>query len=879
MQIILTHENADFDAIASLLGAHKLYPNATPVLPRRINRNVRAFLNLYSENLPFVSPQALPRGQHITRVILVDTQTLTSVRGMSREIEEVLIIDHHEPPEHLPKGWRFNGEMLGAATTLLTEAISARLIPIHKIEATLMLTGIYEDTGDLTYPATSARDLRAAAWLLDRGANLDITNEFLHHPLSNTQRKLYEILLDNLETLSLEGHPVIIAWAEAPPNVEEEISTLAHKLRDLLEPSALFVLVSMNNNTQLVARSSTDDINVADIAQHFSGGGHPRAAAALMRDRPIQPVLAELRAALPSFVHPQHTVQDLMSYSVRTVTPETKVNEIAKRMLRTGHEGFPVVDDNGKVVGLITRNAVDRALQHKWENQPAERIMEAGEVTVSPGDSAENVRTLMIQKGWGQIPVVDKNRVIGVVTRTDLIRLPPTEREQARQAIATKMDRAFSQSLLTLIRYIGEKAAQHKNHVFFVGGIVRDLLLEQPIFDVDLVVEGDAIALGKALTEKYGGEVRTHGRFGTAKWLLTPSVWKNIKAEITEEEIAKLPDAIDLVTARTEFYTRPTALPTVEQSSIKQDLHRRDFTINTLAIHLSPTHWGEMLDFFGGEEDLKQGVIRVLHSLSFVDDPTRILRAARFEARLGFRLDPRSEALIGDALPLLDRVTGGRIRHEIELIFKEAKPEAALDRLQSLGALQQIAHEFTSDDYVHNLFTRLREELDPEFWKLEEEDMRHLHWVLLLSRLSRPAIKRVAKRLIMPSRLSNALLQISELRAVLAELPNEDKPGTIVARLETLTSPLLAAGWLFAEDPSIRGKIVRYWTAWRHVKPEITGDDLKQMSLPPGPRYREILDALRDARLNGLLTSRAEEETMAIHMIEATGIPSKDKQP
>ncbi len=871
MHIILTHENADFDAIASLLGAHKLYPQALPVLPRRINRNVQAFLSLYNSQFPFVDANTLPRGSHVRRVILVDTQNMATVRGMGKDLESVLVLDHHTPPESLPPGWTFRGELVGATTTLLVEAMSARLIPLTRLEATLLLAGIYEDTGGLSYASTTARDLRAAAWLVDREGSLEIANEFLHHPLTPGQRLLYEMLLDHTETFQIEGHTIALAWAEAPADMDEEISTLAHKLRELLEPSALFVLVGLGQNTQLVARSATDDINVADAAQYFGGKGHDRAAAALLRDRPVADIAAELRAALPRFVKPRLTVRDLMSHSVRTVRPETPIAQVSERMRHTGHEGFPVVDAQHNVVGLVTRNAVDRAMQHKWEQQPVQRIMEAGEVTVAPTDSAERVRALMIQRGWGQIPVVAEGKILGVVTRTDLIRLPPSEREQERLHIIRRMEAAFPAPLLTLIRNIGAEASELGSQVYFVGGLVRDLLLSQPIVDVDLVVEGDAIALCAQLTRTYGGDMRKHTRFGTAKWLLAPEVW----AQIGETAAApELPAYIDFVTARTEYYAQPTALPTVEWSSIKQDLHRRDFTINTLAIQLTPGHWGELLDFYGGKADLDAGVIRVLHSLSFVEDPTRILRAARFEARLRFHLDPRSEALIAEALPLLDRVTGGRIRHELELILHEAQPELALERLQSLGALAQIAPCLDSAalDSARGFrarFTRMRAALDAGFWKLDAEGRTHLCWALFLADLERPALEHIAQRLVFTRRLTDALRQLPELWATLAELPTLERPGDVVARLAPLASPLLAAGWLMAEDERARANIHRYWVEWRHLQPRLTGDDLKALGLPPGPTYSVILDALRVARLNGQTHSRADEIALAYTLIHA----------
>jgi tRNA nucleotidyltransferase (CCA-adding enzyme) len=888
MHVILTHENADFDAIASLLGAHKLYPNARPVLPRRVNGNVQSFLALYGAGLPFVDPDTLPRGQHVRRVILVDTQSLTYVRGMSKDINDVLVIDHHTPPEVLPVGWRFQGETLGAATTLLVEALSARLTPISRVEATLMLAGIYEDTGNLTYAATSSRDLRAAAWLVEQGASLEIATEFLEHPLTPMQQTIYDALKEHVETLEIDGHPVVLSWAESPPNTDEEVSTLAHKLRDLLDPSALFVLVEISGNTQFVARSSTDDINVAEVAEHFGGGGHDRAAAALIRHRHAVDVFAELRDLLPDFVRPRVKVRTVMSLGVRTVRPSEPIHTVAQHMLRTGHEGFPVVGSEGNILGLVTRNAVDRARQHQWEYQPVERVMQHGAVSVSPEDSVERVRALMIQTGWGQIPVVEDGQLIGVVTRTDLIRLPLSEANAVQQDIVRRMEQYFPAPLLALIRQIGELAAQQGYNVYFVGGIVRDLLLGQPLMDVDIVVEGHAITLGKALAQRLGGEIHTHSRFGTVKWTLPVDLWEELEtrneklemrnglaeianraSRITHRESQHLPDFIDLVTARTEFYEHPTALPLVERSSIKQDLHRRDFTINTLAIRLDPQRWGELLDFYGGKADLDDGVIRVLHSLSFIDDPTRILRAARFEARLGFHLDLQSESLIANALPMLDRITGGRIRHELDLIFREAKPEAALDRLQALGALAHIDPELVSDAWLHERFARLRQPENQALWDIgavhpashdETHELEFFYWALFLYRLPAEAVERLIKRLLIPRRISSGLRALPLLRQTLPKLETLERPSQIVALLEPLPDALLPLAWLASDNSTIKARLERYTREWRHVQCEITGKDLKKLGLSPGPVYRHIFEALRAARLDGEIATRDEEE-------------------
>ncbi len=864
MEVILTHENADFDAIASLLGASKLFPAATPVLPRRINRNGRAFLALYGTELPFVEPNDLPRRRKIRRAILVDTQSLTTLKGMRRDLR-VDVIDHHELDRELPPNWTYSGEPMGAATTLLIEEISARSLKLSGIEATLLLLGIYEDTGSLSYPGTTARDVRAAAWLMEQGARLAVVNEFLHHPLAPEQRELYERLLEQSETHEIEGHTVIVACAEAP-EFEEEISTLAHKLRELLEPSALLVLVALDGRIQLVARSTTDDINVSAVAGHFGGGGHKRAAAALIRNRSLQAVREELLRLLSEVVRPGVTVTQVMSRGVQVLSPEDTVADAAERMRRTGHEGYPVVAE-GHVIGLLTRRAVDRALQFKMADVSVTQVMEAGSITVSGHDSVERLQRLMIESGWGQIPVVEGDRIVGVATRTDLITLwgtPPTP--PRRREIAALLEQALPGPVLALVRRISQMAHEMGYVPYFVGGLVRDLLLGNPIVDVDLVIEGDGIALARRLAADLGGRVRTHKRFGTAKWLLSRRVWRQVASHASHDAP---PLSVDFVTARTEFYTYPTALPQVERSSIKQDLHRRDFTINTLAIRLDPDHWGEILDFYGGEADLQSSVIRVLHSLSFVDDPTRMLRAARLESRMGFHLDPRSEELIADALPLLKRVSGDRIRHELEQIFREAEPERALCRLGELGVLAHVHPGLRCDKWLQTRYRAIREELKPETWNLKPEEAPFLHLALLAYRLDDEELEGLIARLMMPRDEAEILRLLRSLKETLPRLGKARRPSAIYRLLQPYPARALAVVWVATDRKRPRERLLRYQTEWRLVEAELTGDDLKAMGLKPGPLFGRLLSELRDAWLDGKVRTREEEKALLTKLLAA----------
>lgn len=866
MRIILTHEVADFDAIASLLGAYFLDPQSIPVLPRKINRNVRGFLTLYGAELPFVELRDLPQ-EPIEQITLVDTQTMTSVKGITPQTK-VRVIDHHPLREDVSTDWNVTLSATGANTTLLIELIRDREINLTPIHATLLLLGIYEDTGALTYTRTTLRDLQAAAFLLERGASLAVLANYLYHPLSDDQMKIFHQLQSNYRTVDVHGHRVVIAKAEIG-NLEEELSTIAHKLRDVLEPDALFVLVQTKSGIQVIARSTNDDIDVSRVAQKFGGGGHERAAACLVRDHSMASLEEELVDTLMETVTPAIVVAQIFSRDPQLIPPDMGVNEIASLMQKYGHEGYPVVD-HGKVIGLVTRRAVDRAIAHKL-NLTARQIMEAGQVTVTPEDSLETVQLLMTTTGWGQIPVVDSTgKIIGIVTRTDLIKtLPIGNRPISRVNLASRLEKILPRAQVILIKLVSQIALENRLAIFIVGGFVRDLLLEKPSMDFDLVVEGDAIALAKALRSKFGGRVTKHDRFRTAKWFIdkqNPKLIQELQTfaegEVTPVLLENIPPTLDFVTARTEFYTHPTALPTVEPSSIKLDLHRRDFTINTLAIRLDGTHYGELHDYWGGLSDLRKGVIRVLHSLSFVDDPTRILRAVRFEQRFHFRIEERTLQLIFEARSLLPRVSGDRIRHELDLIFVEENVLAMLDRLQEMKVFEYIHPELKWEQWLRERSQRIWHD-NPQAHGIELNITdpfirRELFYIFLLCHLDQNSLQQIVERLKLPSSLRKKVREANRLwmlRDQIAEMGILD----IIDALEGV-DPGVAYSLVVLDDQKRFLEMIRfYFTKWVRVKCYTDGTLLKQKGLAPGPIYRQILNELKLAWIEGKVKTQEEE--------------------
>ena len=893
LEVILTHEHADMDALASLLGAALLYPGAIPVLPHQMNRNVREFASLHRNRLPFAPADELPRGVRLRKVILVDTRALNAPRALAADCE-VMVIDHHSAPpdEVIPPNWQMTGEATGANATLLVERIAAGHIEISPVHATLLALGIHEDTGSLTYSATTHRDAAALAWLLDaqRGVNMDVLNQFLHHPLGPGQRALLTQLIDQSEFLTIQGHTVVIAQAEAA-SLGEEISAVAARLRDYHEPDAVFLIVDMHELVQVVARSTTDEIDVGAVARTLGGGGHARAAAAPVRGQPMATIRDEIVRLLNEQARAAVTVRDIMSVGrPQTLLPDMTINDAALLMRRYGHEGFPVVaaapsaGGGDELLGVLTRREADRALTHGLGGAAVRRFMRAGPICVRPDDTIPLLRRTMIDSGWGQIPVVDDNgAIIGIVTRTDLIKLwdetePPDRRSREMER---RLSRTLSPLQHSLLRLVGSEVHAMQYTVYVVGGFVRDLLLlsesaQFESFDLDIVIEGDGIAFARRMCTTYGGRVVPHKQFGTAKWLLNdpdaPPRLDVLSAvlgmRVTQDD---LPQHLDFVSARPEFYTAPTVLPTVESGSIKLDLHRRDFTINTLALCLNPDRWGQLLDFYGGLADLHAGLVRALHSLSFVDDPTRILRAVRYEQRFGFQIEARSLELLADALEMLDRVTPARIRHEIERILQEPDPERYLQRLDELGVLAQIHPALHMSAWATDAMQRVRAAYrSPAHAPLRTEPLERLYWAIAAWPITTAEDEVLTTRLGLRQATQRLVKSVRRLHAAQPQLADPAlHPGDAVELLADAEAADIDLYGLLCEDDQVQKVLSAYVTTWRKIHAEMDGNDLKALGIPRGPIYRRLLRALRAARLDGSVTSRADEEALVKRLWEA----------
>jgi tRNA nucleotidyltransferase (CCA-adding enzyme) len=403
------------------------------------------------------------------------------------------------------------------------------------------------------------------------------------------------------------------------------------------------------------------------------------------------------------------------------------------------------------------------------------------------------------------------------------------------KTLAQKLRAAFTEPDRLILDQTIALATKLKTPLYLVGGPVRDCLLNRSVTDFDLTVEGDAIDLAQRLAKELRGSIKTHDRFGTAKLILQTR-------------------SIDLAMTRTETYSHPGALPNVTPGTIETDLVRRDFSINALAIRLDGDHFGELIDLHQGAQDLKRGLVRVIHAQSFVDDPTRIFRAARFAARFNFEIEPKTLGLIPAALPIIDQVSGDRLRHEFELIFREQQPITALVQLERWGVLKQIDPEFQFEAETQLHFNATAESF--------------IGWVWLLRPLSTRAQLHIIKRLNLPTEDAGDLLQVYEIQQHRDAIKESPAPSVLYRLLNGYTDRALRTAARIIDDERPRRKIMHYIDDLRGVKISIDGHRLQELGLAAGPAMRRVLDSIRNAVLDGLVNSPQQEEEFAKILIE-----------
>ena len=869
MEVITTHINADFDSLASMLAAKKLYPNAVLVFPGSQERSLRDFFihsALYALEVERIKNIDL---REINRLILVDTRQISRIGKFSEILSnpelEIHIYDHHPPSSEDLHGSLEVISEVGATVTLLLDVLQKSGIEITPDEATVMMLGVYEDTGNLTFPSTKEEDFKAAGYLVRKGANLSVLSNVITKELTAEQIFLLNDLIQSATRYSFHGIDVVIAQASVDRYVGD-IAVLVHKLKDMENLDVLFVLVRMEDRNYLIGRSRLEEVNVSEIASEFGGGGHPTAASATVKGMTLVEAHDRLIKTLKEMVRPKRVAKEVMLYPVKTIDRERTLEEAGETLARYNLNILPVLQD-GKVVGLISKQLVEKAVHHGLKGSPVKEYMTTEFSVVSPDTPFSRVQAIIIGQTQSLLPVVEKDRLVGTISVGDVMRILQEDMMKSekgvsvfesqplygrKKMIAKFMKERFPERIYDLLVEFGRVGDELGYSVYAVGGFVRDLLLRVENFDIDVVIEGDGIRFAEEFEKKLPCRIRTHKKFGTAI-ILFPNGLK-----------------VDIATARWEVYDSPAALPTVESASIKMDLYRRDFTVNTLAIQLNPNSFGELIDFFGGVKDIKEKVIRVLHNLSFVEDPTRVFRAVRFEQRFGFQIAKHTQNLMRNAVNVgfLERLSGGRVLSEIILILQEEDPLPALRRMRDFNLLHFLHPSLKFAEQGQALFEQIHHVIS--WFDLLFLEQRYERWLVyfygFIDFLKEGEIEELCRRLSMNEKLRKRVkggkLQADQALLQMFSWINTDRQPKR-SEIYSILNPLSIESKLFmmAKTTQVmtRRYISLYFTQLKDTKPLLRGTDLIQMGMKSGPSIRKVLTDLLKARLDEQVVTRQDE--------------------
>jgi len=826
--LIVTHEQPDFDALASLALARRLHPGSRVALGDALPDDVRACLGLYRDRLDPLDVRAASE-RSWEELIVVDTadrSRLGPFTGLAQNLP-LIVYDHHPPPERhdaLATG-RGIVDRVGATVTLLIRELRRRDDALPPELASLAMLGLHQDTGGFSYDLTTAEDHDAAAWLLRRGATLDLVRRFARGTHGEEHQSFRARMLSEARLETVAGRPVAVAsftW----PRYLADVAPLANELLELQHADAALLAVRMGQRTLLFARAAGDAFDVAAaLREAAGGGGHPGAGFARTRSG-LETATSEALAALARHARAPLRARDLMSSPVRTVSPTSTVHQAGRLLLRYGHNGLPVVLEQ-RVVGVLSRRDVERALHHGLGRSQVRGFMGAPAVTASPDATLETLEATVATHGVGRLPIVEDGRLIGIVTRSDLLaarHMPAVSKDDPAVRIVERVV-AQAGSAVEVLR----AALPEGGRLYLVGGSVRDALLGTALTDLDLVVEGaEAHDLAVALAAASGGRRTDHDAFGTATVRLPGGL------------------SVDLATAREESYPEPGSLPEVVQSDVRRDLGRRDFTINAMALRLVPAP-ERLLDPFGGLADLRRGMLRTLHPLSFTEDVTRIVRGARLAGRLGFGFDPETAAQARRAIEenRAAGVSAERLRTELEITLRETVPSRALAVLAEFGALEAMYGLRHEERHLREL-----DELRGEGREVPPT----AYLLAMLRPLAADEVDAVVARFHLPIRRAATAQRLRELLA-----GSEPTDETLVALGRAGRAVLEALG----EPHRERIRTFESLAGRRRLR----GRDLLELGLSPGPEVGRILEEVQRARRHRRVDGFDDELELARRLV------------
>ncbi len=836
MQVVFLTEGFDLDALSSAFGYCKLNQDAYIYIPYSYSTTASRALKEFKHLLePYVITKVPP---NLEKAVFVDTSSLQKIRqvldevGLSLDGLNVEVYDHHIKRKKSLKGVKTHFFPFGACTTYFVKKLKEKGGKLSRDEATLLALGILEDTGSFNYAGTTVDDVKAYEFLVDTGLNFLKLQKVLRKTLT---KQLLSVLIDvenNLMVKKINSLRVGVSFVYADKYIAD-VSSYLNLLEDLASLDGFFIVLITPKKKFVIGRSKNSKLDVGEILKIFGGGGHPRAASALVKDLTLEEILEKLEETL-LLNTANKTVKDVMLKDFCLLKSDTNLEQIDKLS-----EPFCIaVDNNGKFLGVVNSQTIQKAKKHNLGYLKIEDIANSDIITLSPNMLLSTAKHFVKEHPQQELfPVIKDGKPVGVITKHSLLStLYQNELKdkafifQSRMRFEPKklnfekrVERYFDSFTLETLKELGGVAEKLNMRAYLVGGIVRDIIMGRKNLDIDIIVEGDATKLAKQFAREKEYKFHTFDEFLTA----TVRVSDNLK--------------LDLATARKETYDYPGAYPKVEKASIREDLYRRDFTINTLAIDITGENFGTLLDFFNGYKDIKDKVIRVLHELSFIEDPIRILRAVRFTGRFDFKLGKTTEKLLKFAVDngFLSYAPAGRINLELNLTFKEEKVLTILSLMQSYNILKELFPEAIFNEEKLGFISRIHNNYNMFFEMFLKRDISRP--TLYLSGLLYELPLEIAYKYLEKYHFKEVFPVLQEFHEAKEKVKKASRPSNLYELIKGIKPETFILLISYFTDEKEKQLIHIYQTMNQKGK-IISGKMLKDLGLKPSPQFSVIIE-------------------------------------
>ncbi len=834
MKVVTCHLNADFDALSSLVAAAILH-DAKLFFPGSGEKSVTQYYkNRIENNYELFIPKNCNRS--IDTLILVDFSDKKRIHKAIKEKiipdTKIIIYDHHLKDESSYENAVVHFKKYGSNTTQMVCDIKAKNIKISPDDATNLIIGIYVDTGSFKYYGTVPADLEAAAWLISQGADLKIVENIVSRDLEYDQISILNQFLINRKTVYIEGAKIAVSYSTNDEYISD-IAIVVGKFLIISNLTSAICASRLRDKVYIIIRSRDPAIvDAKAVAKLFGGGGHSYAASAATTK-----TLTEVNFTLANWLRnlqlKSFRTEKLMSSPVVTINMNASIYDAESKMAKYAINSIPVVKGD-KIAGILTRSLVERAIFHKLSSESVKKWMMTEFSTVGVNSSFETIRKIMIEGRQRFLPVIKEGKLVGAITRTDLFKVfdqIPRSFQTIKKNLTTLLKQRLDRQVMENIEKLGKLADRLNYEAYLIGGSVRDIILGNRVTDIDIAIIGNGILFAEKAAKLLGAKVSVHKEFMTAV-----IAFENIK--------------IDIATSRNEYYNQPAALPTVEKGSLIKDLKRRDFTINTLALSLNPKTFGLLIDYFGGLSDIKEKKIRVLHNLSFVEDPTRIFRAIRFSVRYGFAVGRQTQRLMKNVttLNIMKDLQPSRIISELSLIFDENKPSLIFERLSKLGVWKSLS---AGDINISKAAIKRGESIISAYQIIFKSRIDKVSFYLMLIGLfvDLDRIEPVFERIGAANFIHKTILLRKNRNDLLRVLIRGSR-SQAYKRLKELTIEARMALAAFTRSIKIRDRIIES-IRFINEKPLLKGSDLIKIGFKEGPIIGETLKTIENMYIDG----------------------------